>query len=192
MEISNQPNGIKLELANLECLITSNDRFMMPRFDEENFIQTLRFEHPFLKSLPSLKFLFASESGFADRRKFEGEKQALLPDLKMFDSVDFWSERFDYQNWGRIVEHWGALSCWPGKFDVQFSKLLECKIPFDYFREAYLRIQRLTVGQVTDERALLEFLRNVPINDLHLDYDFNLGQSFLEEIANFVTFKIFL
>lgn len=42
---------------------------------------------------------------------------------------------------------------------------------------------------MTDEPLLLELLRNVQISALHLNYDFNLGKSFLDEIADFVTLE---
>ena len=72
---------------------------------------------------------------------------------------------------------------------MKFNLLLECQIPQQHFEENFLQIGLFLVGQVTNQSLLVEFLRRVNIEILDLNYDFNLGQSFFDEIADFLTVK---
>ena len=135
--------------------------------------------------------MFVPENDF-DYQALRASKQKLkLEDLKILDHEKDSLYEFDYTNWRKYAGYRKQLRAWPNDFRVEFTKLINCKIPFSHFKENYLRIRDLTVRQVTSERLLVEFLKNVKIRTLSLDYDFNLGQSFFDEIANFLTVKEF-
>lgn len=183
-------SGFKLEtkFENLECLALFTENSLQA-FTRERNRPIYKLDDDFFEDLPNLKFLFVPEDKYdysalrAAKRKFK------LENVKILDLYnEFWDE-FGYTNWHRYVEHREQLSSWPNGFCVEFSKLVNCKIPLSHFKENYLRIYHLTVRHVTSERLLIEFLRNVKIQTLWLDYDFNLTQSFFDEIADFLTVR---
>ena len=139
----------------------------------------------FLESLPSLKFIFLVWYYGNDLRKLEaGKRKFNLKDLKIFNSETGRTERFDYPNWRWYLEHREQLRYWPGEFDLVFNKLINCQVPLDLFRTSYFRIKQMKVRQVDDQSLLVDFLRNVRVTELELEYDCNLGQSFIDQIAD--------
>ena len=189
LDAKNPGNRFKFdtEFTNLECLVIFSK--LRGLDDNEEFRQTYQLGDDFLGSLPNLKFLFVPESE-ADYSALEAEKRKFkLDNLRISDHERDLFE-FDYVNWRRYVENIEQLRSWPCGFAVEFSKLLNSKIPIRHFKANHLRISTLGVRQVTDQSLLVEFLKNVKIKYLKLKYDFNLGnQSFFDQIADFLTLK---
>ena len=177
----------KTEFANLECLVFHYDN---PKLFEVVVIERQRvlrsFGDDFLKSVPSLKFLyFDGNMNGSDLPKLEAERGKFgMENLKIVDDEGPFAV-FDYLNWPRYVQQ---LRNWPGEnLFLVFDKLINCQIPFDLFKENYLRIEELKVRLVADQPLLADFLRKVKISQVILEYDCNLGQSFFDEIADSVT-----
>ena len=135
--------------------------------------------------LPSLKFLFAFKEHI-DPARLREKLESNLNDLKYFDHATYFP-RFNYSNWNLYLQNREQLKYWPAEFNLGFTKLVNYEVPFSPFEDNFLQIAGLAVRHVTDQQPLIEFLRNVKIERLFLDYGFNLGQSFFDEITDFLT-----
>ena len=164
----------------LEVLMFSNLVWeLICDFDETKKLQMLADD--FLEPLPSLKFLLFVH-GWPVLAKLEEEKRKFgLNDLKILTDV---TDKFNYANWQGYLEHKEQLRYWPGKFNLVYDKLINCQIPLDLFRENYFRINEMMVCHVDNQTVLLEFLKNAQITSLELKYGCNLGQSFIDQIAD--------
>ena len=174
------------QFPNLEILIFRKAQEIVKDQIKEDPKKRL-FDEEFFKCLPGLKFLFLGYGLYwANLPALEAEKRKFnLNDLKILTYFNYFE--FNYQNWHPYVEHKKQLSYWPARFDLVFDKLIDCQIPLRYFKENYLRLDSLSVRHVTDQPLLVDFLRNVELGFLKLEYDCNLGQSFLEAIARSVS-----
>ena len=180
LEMYNHKTGFKfdIEFPNLECLVFPDTLHSSER--------VRLFGDDFLESLPSLRFLYFSWFRDLDLPILEEEKRKLnRKDLKICDEWE--SYKFDYKNWSKYVKDREQLSHWPSEKVVVFDQLIDCKIPLKYFEENYLRVRELKVRQVADQALLVNFLKKVHFQYLVLEYDCNLGQSFLDEVADSVT-----
>ena len=193
LEMYNHKTGFKfdIEFPNLECLVFPDVRDNV--CDQiRNSSENLRlFGDDFLESLPSLRFFYFP--GFRDSPILEEEKRKLnRKDLNICDASQIhesFSYKFDYKNWSKYLEHRNELSHWPTAKNLVFNKLIDCKIPLKYFKENYLQVSQLKVRQVPDQALLVNFLKKVRIKYLVLEYDCNLGQSFLDETADSISFN---
>lgn len=183
-------SGFKFEteFSNLECLVLFTEN--SPKFfKHERDRPIYKLDEDFFEELPNLKFLFVPRDEYDYSALSAAKRKFNLEDVKILDLENEYYDEFGYTNWHRYVEHRQQLRRWPNHFCVEFTKLINCKIALSHFKENYLRIFLLTVRHVTSEPLLIEFLRNVKIEILSLDYDFNLGQSFFDEIADFLTVR---
>ena len=142
------------------------------------------FAEDFFESLPSLKFIFSEWFSKDVLSILEtGKRKFNLKDLKILTSKTVGSERFDYMNWRRYLEKQPPY--WPGKFELVFDKLVSCQVPLDLFKEGYFQfIELMKVRQVDDQSLLVDLLREVQVAKLELEYDCNLGQSFIDQIVD--------
>lgn len=196
LDLTNYETDFKFDFSSflhLECLVFSSVSYHIyekKRYDQDRGIEReIRlFGDDFLGSLPNLKFLFFDNchSTRFDLPKLVKEKRKFnLNDLKIFNCSGYY-QTFDYQNWPRYLKHKEQFKYWPGEFSVIFNKLISFRVPPGLFKENYFKIGELKVRQVNDQALLVEFLKNTEIRYLSLEYDFNLGQSFFDEIVDSV------
>lgn len=141
----------------------------------------------FLESLPSLKFLFLHWPDDYLLTDLEEAKQKFnLNDLKIFAPNIFrlTNNKFDYSNWPWYLKQKKQLPYWPGEFELVFDKLVDFQVPLDLFKKNYFETKLIKVRQVDDQLLLVDLLRNVRVAELELEYDCNLGQSFIDQIVD--------
>ena len=167
---------------NLERLVISYGR---PPY--QNTIEKRVLSDDFLEDFPKLKILLTDNLNPPDHSDLERQKKKFnLNELKcvQFDLVEY----FDYANWQTLLQQAEQFGCWPAKLCANFNELINCQIPRHYFKESYFNLSSLAVGRVSDQSLLIELLKSIRIDDeLGLTNEFNLGQDFFDEIAEFLT-----
>ena len=147
-------------------------------------------KNEFLKYLPNLKFLFiifdlnTNEPPFLNKLESQKEKYN-LNDLKVIEHEDL----FDYKNWRNYIELKEQIHWWPDGFDVDFKELINCKVPFNYFEDNYLRVKSLKIGNVPDQSQLVAFLKKIDLSEavLLFSYGCNLDQDFFDELPSYLS-----
>ena len=186
LETTNFEANLKFptKFDNLQVLLFSD----IARALEDDFERTLEDRltaDDFFESLPSLKFLIFNHE-YADLAKLEAEKVNFnLNDLQIRQTSKF--DYLNYQNWHWHLEHKEQLRYWP-EFKVVFDKLIRYQTPLHLFKEGYFKIYHLNVRQVDDQALLVNLLRSTPVSCLELEYDCNLGPSFIDQIARSTIF----
>lgn len=172
---------------NLECLVLKNYRTIF----HQDF-STCLLSDDFLSALPSLKFLFSTFTrNRPDRPNLERQKKKFKLNDLICQDIDGCRERFDYNNWQAYLQYKEQVSFYPEKFKADFSELINCQLPLHHFKEDYLKLVGLNVGNVTDRSGLIELLKSTKLQWLYLNHDFSLEnvQDFFDEIAYFLTLE---
>lgn len=172
-----------MKFENLEFLIVLNESYDFKKALDDDF----------LESFPNLKFFYFKYVGLFIYPSLAEQKRSLNDRKCLYyhynDSYEY-SENFDYANWPKYVEHRGQLGHFPHDlYADNFNKLVDCRIPFHYFTENFLSLCVLEVGRVlkVNERLLVQFLKGISLFNLGLRNEFNLGQEFFDEVADFLS-----
>lgn len=175
------------KFENLECLFLQyhyNDlHWDDPKY---NFLPGSHqvLVNDFLESFQNLKLLF---SRLLPIDYVNLDKQKLKLNLNELKCLPSFKADLDNANWQKYVKHRQYLRQLPYEFNLDFNQIVDCKIPLYHFKENYFVVKLLEVGEVADQSALVEFLKSARIDHLGLKQEFNLGQDFFDQIANFLT-----
>ena len=177
---ANTISEIQNDFVNLKCL----------RIFTQELYKLINKYNEFLKKLPNLKFIFLRYSLYKDETNFKGKLESQkwkynLNDLKVIE----YEGLFDYTNWRNYIEPKGQIHQWPYGFSVDFSELINFKVPFNYFEENYLPIGCLKIDNVPDQSQLVAFLKKLYFSDSQLifSYGCNLDQYFFDEIPSYLS-----